>query len=101
MKINQGHVAMGAAFALLIICYFQQRELAKLRNEPKIEFYTGGDIQRGKIIDSLINLADSLETENYPCQIELNRFKVAFELFAKRYPKEASMYNDIISNETE
>lgn len=99
--MNINHAIKGSAFVLLIICYLQQRELAKLRNEPKIEFYTGGDIQRGKIIDSLVHLADSLYAENYPCQIELNRFRIAFELFAQRYPKEAAKYGDIISNETE
>ena len=44
---------------------------------------------------------DSLQTENYPCQIELNRYKVAYEIFVKRNPKAASQYGDIISNETE
>lgn len=52
-------------------------------------------------IDSLQNLADSLDMENYPCQIELNRFQVAFEIFARRNPKAASQYGDIISEETE
>jgi len=52
-------------------------------------------------IDSLQHLVDSLDMENYPCQIELNRFQVAYEIFIKRNPKAASQYGDIISDETE
>jgi hypothetical protein len=52
-------------------------------------------------IDSLQHLVDSLDMENYPCQIELNRFQVAYGIFMKRNPKAASQYGDIISDETE
>lgn len=52
-------------------------------------------------IDSLQHLVDSLDMENYPCQIELNRFQIAFEIFARKNPKAASQYGDIISEETE
>lgn len=51
--------------------------------------------------DSLVLISDSLETENYPCQIELNRYKIAYEIFMGRNPKAASQFGDIISNETE
>ena len=32
-KKNQKNITMGAAVALLLVCYFQQKELAKLRKE--------------------------------------------------------------------
>ncbi len=32
-KNNQKNITMGAAIVLLLICYFQQKELAKLRKE--------------------------------------------------------------------
>lgn len=32
-KKNQKNITMGAAIALLLVCYFQQKELAKLRKE--------------------------------------------------------------------
>lgn len=51
--------------------------------------------------DSLQRSVDSLHAENYPCQIELNRYQVAYEIFAERNPKAASQFGDIISNETE
>ena len=50
-KKNQKNITMGGAIALLLICYFQQRELAKLRKETLIikEINTSN-----KIKDSLI-----------------------------------------------
>lgn len=32
-KKNQKNITMGAAIVLLLVCYFQQKELAKLRKE--------------------------------------------------------------------
>lgn len=32
-KKNQKNITMGGAVALLLVCYFQQKELAKLRKE--------------------------------------------------------------------
>lgn len=45
--------------------------------------------------------SDSLYFELYPCEIELNRFKIAYEILNERNPKAASQYGDIISLETE
>ena len=89
------------ALSVLTICYLQQKELTKLRQEPKIEVYTGGDIEKGKIIDSLQNLTDSLHAENFPCQVELTRYQTAYEIFMERNPKAAQQYGTIISEETE
>ena len=51
--------------------------------------------------DSLQKVCDSLYNENYPCQIELSRFQIAYKIFLERNPKAASQYGDIISEETE
>jgi len=99
-KYQKAIIGTGAV-AVLLICYFQQKELAKLRSENKIEILGGGDIAKAKTIDSLQNLVDSLDAENYPCQIELNRHKIAYEIFTKRNPKAAQQYGTIISEETE
>lgn len=32
-KKNQKNITMGAAIVLLLVCYFQQKELAKLRKQ--------------------------------------------------------------------
>jgi hypothetical protein len=54
-KKNQKNITMGGAIALLLICYFQQKELAKLRNEVQVSKEIKTD---KKAIDSLINKAN-------------------------------------------
>jgi hypothetical protein len=51
-KKNQKNITMGGAIALLLICYFQQKELSKLRKEV----HQVQEIKTDKkTIDSLIN----------------------------------------------
>ena len=52
-------------------------------------------------LEQKAKLVDSLEAELFPKEIELNRFQVAFEIFARRHPVYAEIYADIISDETE
>ena len=99
-KYQKAIVGTGAV-AVLLICYFQQKELAKLRKEQKIEFVAGGDITKAQTIDSLQKRCDSLEAELWPAQIELGRYEVAYQILLERNPKAAKQYGDIISNETE
>lgn len=99
-KYQKAIVGTGAV-AVLLICYFQQKELAKLRSEQKIEVLGGGDIAKAHAIDSLQKVADSLYAENFPCQVELNRYQIAYEIFMERNPKAAKQYGTIISEETE
>lgn len=108
IRKHYGKLGMSFALVMLVINYFQRQELTRLRNEPKIEVFTGGDIEKGKIIDSLQNridslqnLSDSLYNENYPCQIQLGRYEMAYHILLERNPKAAKQYGDIISNETE
>lgn len=65
------------------------------------EIIQGGDIQKAETIEALQRKVDSLYAENLPCQIEVNRYQVAFEIFARRNPKAAEQYATIISEETE
>jgi hypothetical protein len=51
-KKNQKNITMGGAIALLIICYFQQKELAKLRKEAQVV----KEINVDKTVDSLMIL---------------------------------------------
>jgi hypothetical protein len=99
-KYQKAIVGTGA-ISVLILCYFQQKELARLRTEQKIEFVAGGDIQKAQTIDSLNGVIDSLEQHLYPISIELNRHETAFQIFLERNPKAAKQYGDIISQETE
>ena len=57
--------------------------------------------QLNKDVDSLTIISDSLSVELFPCEVELSRYQIAFELFEKRNPNAASQYNEIISQETE
>jgi hypothetical protein len=99
-KYQKAIVGTGAV-AVLLICYFQQKELAKLRSEQKIEVLGGGDIAKAQTIDSLQKVADSLHAEIFPCQVELGRYQIAYQIFMERNPKAAKQYGDIISEETE
>ena len=65
------------------------RNVSKIQKDNKI------------VVDSLQNLVDSLHAENYPCQIELNRYQMAYKILLQQNPNAAKQYGDIISNETE
>jgi hypothetical protein len=99
-KYQKAIVGTGAV-AVLLICYFQQKELAKLRSENKIEVLGGGDIAKAQMIDSLQKRCDSLEAELWPASVELGRYEMAYQILLERNPKAAKQYGDIISNETE
>lgn len=51
--------------------------------------------------DSLQDLSDSLSSELFPIEIELNRYEMAYRIFMERNPKAAEQYGTIISEETE
>jgi hypothetical protein len=91
---NQKQVASGAALFLLVICYLQQKQLAKLRSEPKIEVYTGGDIQRGRIIDSL-------QGELFNANTTIGRYELTLEHMKEVNPKAADEFEQYMSHETE
>lgn len=94
-------VAVIFIFVLGLIIGYQNNKIKELESQDKIEVYIGGDIEKGRIIDSLQNMIDSLHDENYPCQIELGRYQVAYQIFMERNPKAAKQYGTIISEETE
>jgi hypothetical protein len=99
-KYQKAIVGTGAV-AVLIVCYLQQKELAKLRAEPKIEVYMGGDIQKGKIIDSLTNVTDSLRDELFIERIDAGRHEITREEILGKYPKIAKEYDEFYSHNTE
>jgi len=51
-KKNQKNITMSAAIVLLLICYFQQKELARLRKEVNKEVEIKTDKNS---LDSLLN----------------------------------------------
>ena len=90
-KYQKAIIGTGAV-AVLVVCYFQQKELSKLRAEQKIEVVVGGDIQKANLIDSLENVIDSIRAENMPLQIQLGRYDVALELLREEDKKAAEKF---------
>jgi len=92
-KYQKAIVGTGAV-SVLLICYLQQKELSKLRNEPKIEVYTGGDIQKGQLIDSL-------QSELFNEKVMNGRYELTFEHLKEVNPKLGKEMEDWMSHETE
>jgi hypothetical protein len=92
-KYQKAIVGTGAV-AVLVVCYFQQKELSKLRAEQKIEVIVGGDIQKAELIDSLENELFVAETIN-------TRYEIALELLKEENPKAAEAYELILTTKTE
>ena len=99
-KYQKAIVGTGA-IAVLVVCYFQQKELAKLRAEPKIEVYTGGDIQKGMLIDSLQNRCDSLKDELFILQTQNGRYELSLEYLYEINPKAGKEFQNFMEHETE
>jgi hypothetical protein len=99
-KYQKAIVGTGAV-AVLLICYFQQKELAKLRSESKIEVYIGGDIEKGKLIDSLQNRCDSLHDELFIEKVQNGRYELTFEHLKEVNPKLGKQMEDWMVHETE
>ena len=92
-KYQKAIVGTGAV-AVLVVCYFQQKELSKLRAEQKIEVVVGGDIQKA-------NTIDSLESELFVQQTIVTRYEVALELLKEEDKKAADKFELILTTQTE
>jgi glycerol-3-phosphate responsive antiterminator len=92
-KYQKAIVGTGAV-AVLVLCYFQQKELSKLRKEQKIEIVAGGDIQKEELIDSL-------QSELFVAQTISARYEIALELLKEENPKAAEAYELILTTKTE
>jgi hypothetical protein len=92
-KYQKAIVGTGAV-SVLLRCYLQQKELAKLRSEPKIEVYTGGDIQKGKLIDSL-------QSELFVQKTINGRYELSLEHLYEVNPKAGKEFQDFMEHETE
>ena len=92
-KYQKAIVGTGA-IAVLVICYFQQKELAKLRSEQKIEVLSGGDIQKAELIDSLQN-------ELFNANNTIGRYELSLEHLYEVNPEAGKEFDDFLNNETE
>jgi hypothetical protein len=92
-KYQKAIVGTGAV-AVLVVCYFQQKELTKLRAEQKIEVLVGGDIEKA-------NLIDSLHDELFNAKVEAGRYELSLEHLYEVNPKAAKEFQDFMEHETE
>ena len=99
-KYQKAIVGTGAV-AVLIVCYLQQKELARLRAEPMVEVYLGGDIEKGKLIDSLQNRCDSLYDELFQAKVQNGRYELTFDHLKEVNPKLGKEMEDWMGHETE
>jgi hypothetical protein len=70
-KYQKAIVGTGAV-SVLLICYFQQKELSKFRSERVV-------ISTPKTTDSLQKVVDSLETELFMSQTMNGRYELSLE----------------------
>jgi hypothetical protein len=70
-KYQKAIVGTGAV-SVLLICYYQQKELSKLRSERVV-------VSTSKTTDSLQKIVDSLETELFMSQTMNGRYELALE----------------------
>ena len=92
-KYQKAIVGTGAV-AVLVVCYFQQKELSKLRAEQKIEVIVGGDIEKA-------NLIDSLHDELFIEKVQNGRYELSLEHLYEVNPKAAKEFDDFMAHETE
>ncbi len=92
-KYQKAIVGTGAV-AVLVVCYFQQKELSKLRTEQKIEVVVGGDIEKA-------NLIDSLHDELFQSKVQNGRYELSLEHLYEVNPSAAKEFTNFMEHETE
>ena len=93
-KYQKAIVGTGAV-AVLVVCYFQQNELSKLRGE-QIKVY---NVPHN--VDSLINLKDSLHDELFILQTQNGRYELSLEHLYEVNPKAGKMFTEFMEHQTE
>ena len=94
-KYQKAIVGTGSV-AVLVICYFQQKELSNLRMETKVEVSTVP-----YVIDSMQNVVDSLHDELFNVKAENGRYELSLEHLYEVNPKAGKVFDDYMKNETE
>ena len=88
-KYQKAIVGTGAV-AVLLICYLQQKELAKLRKEQNVS----GNIQKTELIDSL-------RSELFVKETIIMRYEVALDMLKEEDKKAADKFELILTTQTE
>jgi hypothetical protein len=93
-KYQKAIVGTGAV-SVLIVCYFQQKELSKLRSE-QVKVY---NIPNN--VDSLMNITDSLHNELFILQTQNGKYELSLEHLYEINPKAGKEFSDYMEHETE
>ena len=93
-KYQKAIVGTGAV-AVLALCYFQQKELSKLRGQY-VEVSTVP-----YVIDSMQNVVDSMHDELFIRHVENGRYEATFEHLKEVNPKLGKEMEDWMSHNTE
>ena len=93
-KYQKAIVGTGAV-AVLVVCYFQQKELSKLRSE-QIKVY---NVPHN--VDSLMNITDSLHNELFISKTENGRYELSLQHLYEVNPKAAKDFTNFMEHETE
>lgn len=99
-KYQKAIVGTGAV-AVLIVAYFQQKELSKLRNELKSLHSVSTNINQKRYVDSLVVISDSLYNESFSNQSTIGKYELALEHLYEVNPKAAKQFDEYLQNETE
>ena len=92
-KYQKAIVGTGAV-SVLLICYFQQKELSKLRKENSV-------VVSAPKIDSLQSVIDSLQTETFLLQTQNGRYELSLEHLYEVNPKAGKEFTEFMETETE
>ena len=93
-KYQKAIVGTGA-ISVLLICYFQQKELTKLRSE-QVKVYNVPEA-----VDNLQTIIDSLNGEVFILQTQIGRYELSLEHLYEVNPKAANEFTNFMESETE
>lgn len=82
------------AVSVLLICYFQQKELSKLRKENSVVVFAPK-------IDSLQRVIDSLDNDLFMSKTMNGRYELSLEHLYEINPTTAKQFTEFMENETE
>ena len=93
-KYQKAIVGTGAV-SVLLICYYQQKELSKLRSE-QVKVYNVP-----LAVDSLQNIIDSLNSEVFILQTQNGRYELSLEHLYEVNPTAGKEFTNFMEHETE
>jgi hypothetical protein len=93
-KYQKAIIGTGAV-SVLLICYYQQKELSKLRSE-QIKVYNVP-----AAVDSLQSTIDSLNSEVFILHTQNGRYELSLEHLYEVNPTAAKQFTEFMEHETE